>query len=164
MALGQKLQSLLTEKDITVKDFANKIQVPPTTLYSFIKRDSDTGKLVLIKKICDGLEMDLEDFLSESNNLKVKTETTYIQNADGGCYQKTEKRIVISDKAKYINYYDKLNRHGQREALKRIAEMTKLPEYTTKSKPKRKIQEYSESDLISMGFQPTEQIPPISDI
>ena len=63
MALGKKLKELLDKKNITVKEFAQNIGVAPTTLYSFIKRDSDTGKLDLISKISDGLGMSIEDFL-----------------------------------------------------------------------------------------------------
>lgn len=63
MALGKKLKELLDEKNITVKEFAQNIGVAPTTLYSFIKRDSDTGKLDLISKISNGLGMSIEDFL-----------------------------------------------------------------------------------------------------
>lgn len=63
MALGKKLKELLDEKNITVKEFAQNIGVAPTTLYSFIKRDNDTGKLDLISKISNGLGMSIEDFL-----------------------------------------------------------------------------------------------------
>ena len=63
MALGKKLKELLDEKNITVKEFAQNIGVAPTTLYYFIKRDSDTGKLDLISKISNGLDMSIEDFL-----------------------------------------------------------------------------------------------------
>lgn len=65
MALGSKLKMMLSERGITVKDFAAKIQIPPTTLYSFIKRDSSTGKLELIAKICKGLDMDISEFLDD---------------------------------------------------------------------------------------------------
>lgn len=63
MALGTKLKDILIERGITVKDFANQIGVPPTTLYSFIKRDSEDVKLELITKICNGLGIKVTDFL-----------------------------------------------------------------------------------------------------
>ena len=63
MALGKKLSELLHERNITVKEFADRIGVAPTTLYSFIRRDSKTGKLNLIDKIARGLGMSIEDFL-----------------------------------------------------------------------------------------------------
>lgn len=63
MALGKNLSELLHERNITVKEFADRIGVAPTTLYSFIRRDSKTGKLNLIDKIARGLGMSIEDFL-----------------------------------------------------------------------------------------------------
>ncbi len=69
MALGSKLKMMLSERGITVKDFATKIQIPPTTLYSFIKRDSSTGKLELIAKICKGLEIDISEFLKDDDGI-----------------------------------------------------------------------------------------------
>lgn len=63
MALGTKLKTLLDKKGITIKDFAKQIDVAPTTLYSFIKRDSDTARIDLLAKICSGLGMEIDDFL-----------------------------------------------------------------------------------------------------
>lgn len=64
MALGKRLKQLLNEKNITVKEFAQSIDVPPTTLYSFIKRDSPTGKLELIEKMAKGLDMRIDEFMA----------------------------------------------------------------------------------------------------
>lgn len=64
MALGKGLKQLLEEKSITVKDFADSIDVAPTTLYSFIKRDSPTGRLELIAKIAKGLDMRIDEFMT----------------------------------------------------------------------------------------------------
>jgi len=63
MALGNRLKQLLNEKGITVKEFAQRIEVAPTTLYSFIKRDSESGKLELLHKISMGLDMSISEFL-----------------------------------------------------------------------------------------------------
>ena len=64
MALGKRLKQLLDEKNITVKEFAQSIDVAPTTLYSFIKRDSPTGKLELIGKMAKGLDMRIDEFMA----------------------------------------------------------------------------------------------------
>lgn len=81
MALGKRLKDLLHEKNITVKEFANLIGVPPTTLYSFIKRDSDTGKLELINKIANGLDMTISEFMQHNYEFK-DTPQGPITNAD----------------------------------------------------------------------------------
>ena len=77
MALGTKLKDLLTERGITVKDFAKQIGVPPTTLYSFIKRDSDDVKLELVTKICNGLGINVTDFLKTIDYIDGKTTTIF---------------------------------------------------------------------------------------
>ena len=82
MGLGAKLKQLLDERNITVKDFANQIDVPPTTLYSFIKRDSENTKMDLLIKICKGLNISIKDFMS--CNIKNDTENINI------CYDLTD--------------------------------------------------------------------------
>ena len=77
MALGTKLKDILTERGITVKDFANQIGVPPTTLYSFIKRDSEDVKLELITKICNGLGIKVTDFLKTLDYIDGKPATVF---------------------------------------------------------------------------------------
>lgn len=95
MALGTKLKDILTERGITVKDFANQIGVPPTTLYSFIKRDSEDVKLELITKICNGLGIKVTDFLKTLDYIDGKPATVFdLTNFD-------ENEITkISDKIK----------------------------------------------------------------
>ena len=39
MSLGKKLAILLIEKAYSVPDFAQRVGVPPTTIYSLMKRD-----------------------------------------------------------------------------------------------------------------------------
>ena len=77
MALGTKLKDILTERGITVKDFAKQIGVPPTTLYSFIKRDSEDVKLELITKICNGLGIKVTDFLKTLDYIDGKPTTIF---------------------------------------------------------------------------------------
>lgn len=63
MALGKKFKQLLDDRGMTVKEFAKLIDVPPTTLYSFINRDSNDVKMDLLMKICNTLGVDIFDIL-----------------------------------------------------------------------------------------------------
>lgn len=63
MALGTRLKQLLNERGLTVKEFANHIGIAPTTLYSFIKRDSENANIELIIKICEGLNIPINELL-----------------------------------------------------------------------------------------------------
>lgn len=95
MALGTKLKDILTERGITVKDFANQIGVPPTTLYSFIKRDSEDVKLEFITKICNGLGIKVTDFLKTLDYIDGKPASVF----DVTNFDETE-ITKISDKIK----------------------------------------------------------------
>lgn len=73
MAIGSKLKEILEERGITIKDFANQIGVPPTTLYSFINRDSKNAKMDLIIKICTALKIDVSDLLTFTEEINGET-------------------------------------------------------------------------------------------
>ena len=83
MALGNRLKQLLNEKGITVKEFAQRIEVAPTTLYSFIKRDSESGKLELLHKISMGLDMSISEFLDFDGAVNDLGQTKIDNNLDG---------------------------------------------------------------------------------
>ena len=121
MALGNRLKQILDERNITVKDFAEKIGVPATTLYSFIKRDSMDAKLDLLLKICDGLNMPLDVFLARQVQLPFNdggttniVDLTYLDDKDAiqaaamlgmlhdGCIKVTGSKIDTND---YV-YFD----------------------------------------------------------
>ena len=108
MALGTKLKDLLTERGITVKDFAKQIGVPPTTLYSFIKRDSDDVKLELVTKICNGLGIKVTDFLKTIDCIDGKTTTIFdLTNFDENEIEKVHDKIIDESKTPTIaNRFD----------------------------------------------------------
>lgn len=87
MAIGNKLKQILNERGITVKDFAKKIGVPPTTLYSFINRDSQDVKMDLVMKICTALEIDISDLITVTTDVN----TTSIVNKNYYLNEETAK-------------------------------------------------------------------------
>ena len=84
MAIGNRLKQLLDERGMTVKDFAQQIDVPPTTLYSFIKRDGQDIKMDLLMKICCGLGVNLDDLVhyEKPNDNQSSTSSQYYLNDD----------------------------------------------------------------------------------
>lgn len=93
MAIGNRLKQLLDDRGITVKDFAQQIGVPPTTLYSFIKRDSQNAKMDLIIKICDGLGISVKDLLTSQEEIDGETAPVL----DLTCFDTTEQINVVLD-------------------------------------------------------------------
>ncbi|MCI8387127.1 MAG: helix-turn-helix transcriptional regulator [Clostridiales bacterium] len=74
MGMGAKLKSIIDEQGIKVSDIAENIGVNPTTLYSFLNRDSDGIKLSVFFKMCDYLKISPES-LKQTEEIK---NTSYI--------------------------------------------------------------------------------------
>lgn len=153
MALGARLKQLLDKKNITVKDFSRQIGVAPTTLYSFIKRDSDTGKIDLITKIAHGLDMEVNDFLSMPDvSIRVNITPEHRQQLEienkfskGEPLTKEENTILENYLKEHpitemcdtfrkmtenlVGIMNTLNPNGQAKALEQLEMLTKIPEY-----------------------------------
>ena len=63
-AVARRLQELCAEKQLTVNALANMAGVTPSTIYSILNPIRKDVGIVVIKKVCDGLEMSLEEFFS----------------------------------------------------------------------------------------------------
>ena len=64
MGIGSRLTEIMEEKGTNANELALQIGVPPTTLYSMIKRDSNRVDIDLIIKISHALGMTADEFLS----------------------------------------------------------------------------------------------------
>lgn len=57
------LEELIRQKDITVNEAAIRSGVPPSTLKNILYGQSKNVGVVTIKKLCDGLEITIPEFL-----------------------------------------------------------------------------------------------------
>ena len=64
MGIGARLVDIMEKKKMNTNELAIKIGVPPTTLYSMIKRDSSRVDIDLIIKIAHALDMTADELLS----------------------------------------------------------------------------------------------------
>ena len=64
MGIGARLLEIMNKKNLNTNELAIMIGVPPTTLYSMIKRDSNRVDIDLIIKIAHALDMSADEFLS----------------------------------------------------------------------------------------------------
>ncbi len=62
MAIGSKLDELLSEKGMTVTELARKINVAPTTIYSIIQRNNKKVDIDVLIKISKVLGVNAEYF------------------------------------------------------------------------------------------------------
>jgi len=121
MGLGKRIERLLSEKSITIKELSEISDVSYNTIYAMIKRDSNKVDPKTVEKIASALGMlpyELYDF----------TTTYAIPLPDSPKYLfDTEEHQLQMD---INNDAEKLNLVGKREAAKRINELTEIKKYT----------------------------------
>ncbi len=63
-AVISRINEICNDKGMAVNKLANLSGITPSTVYSVFNSDRKDVGIVLIKKICDGLEITLEEFFS----------------------------------------------------------------------------------------------------
>ena len=61
-AVTLRVQELCAQRQITVNALANLAGITPSTVYSVLDPARKDVGIVAIKKLCDGLEISLEEF------------------------------------------------------------------------------------------------------
>ena len=71
-AVVNRFAALCAERKIKLNELANRSGVTPSTVYSMMDARRRQVSIVLIKKLCDGLEITLGEFFStpEFDNLE----------------------------------------------------------------------------------------------
>ena len=64
-AVGKRIQTLCSERDLAVNALANLCGVPPSTIYSMLNEKSKNPGIVTIQKICDGLNISIREFFND---------------------------------------------------------------------------------------------------
>lgn len=143
--LSKNLKRIRIENGYTQKEFADKLGIAKSTVCMY-ETGSREPTIDTILKICRIFSCTAQDLLDGDDTFKAITKTDIFQNKDGSRYEKTETVIDLTDRAKFIDCYDNMNKIGQREALKRVSEMTRLEEYTIKPR-KAKLENVSDEEL-----------------
>lgn len=63
-AIANRILELCKKHNVTINALANLSGVPPMTIYSMLDSRSENPGVITIKKICDGLNIDLPDFFN----------------------------------------------------------------------------------------------------
>lgn len=61
-AIAQRIIDLCSEHNIAINGLANISGVSPSTVYSMLNEKSQNPGVISIKKLCDGLEINLREF------------------------------------------------------------------------------------------------------
>lgn len=102
MGIGNKLNELLKERNMTVTELSRKINVAPTTIYSIIQRNNKKVDIDVLLNIADVLGVTAEYFRDSPK----ENSTTRAAHFDGTEY--TEEQLDrIEAFAKFIKQEDK---------------------------------------------------------
>lgn len=63
-AVAARFESICRERRMTVNELASRAGVTPSSVYSMLDPSRRNVSIVLIKKLCDGLDLSLGDFFT----------------------------------------------------------------------------------------------------
>ncbi len=64
-AIVLRFKELCKEKNIKYNELATRSGVTPSTVYSMLDENRKDLSVITLKKLCDGLEIDLVDFFDD---------------------------------------------------------------------------------------------------
>lgn len=73
-AVVMRIKKICKERHLALNALANIAGVTPSTIYSLIDNSRKDVGIVTIKKICDGLEIDIIDFFNDDIFKKIEQE------------------------------------------------------------------------------------------
>lgn len=106
MRTGSNLKNFLKEKNMTIKELAEKTDISLNTLYSITKRDSELSD-DLIKKISSSLEIPIEELLEMLSSNSSNDTQTFIDETRRISAEFNEKIIDVNNLIQELNYLTK---------------------------------------------------------
>ena len=61
-AVAKRILELGKERNLSVNAISNMAGIAPSTVYSMLNEKSQNPGIVSLKKLCDGLEIQIQDF------------------------------------------------------------------------------------------------------
>lgn len=118
MSTGKRIGELAKEKNISLMQIAKQAGISYNTLYSIVKRGSNTVSYDKIVKIANAMGISEKQILTGSSAEEFQRRSDPVEINTGG-----PARFVLLDA------YNKLNGLGQRIAVERVKELAKIKEY-----------------------------------
>lgn len=100
------IRQLIKDTNLTMKAFAQKADIPYTTLRSMLERGIENASVNNVIKVCSTLNISIEYLY-------------HMQDINSLSYDETE----------LLRLFNELNDIGRKELLKRIAELTQITSY-----------------------------------
>lgn len=112
--IGATLKRILEEKKMTPMDLSKLTDIPVQTIYSLIKRDNDKVGLKNLVKICNTLDVSIEEFYMDYINSKSVESMTV--------FSESEKEVIRNLR--------NLTEQGQRKVIAYINDLQNTGKYT----------------------------------
>ncbi len=106
MRTGSNLKNFLKEKNMTIKELAEKTDISLNTLYSITKRDSELSD-DLIKKISSSLKIPIEELLEMLSSNSSDDTQAFIDETRRISAEFNEKIIDVNNLIQELNYLTK---------------------------------------------------------
>lgn len=113
MGTGKRIGDECKRQGLTLRQLAIKADIPYSTLYSAVKRDSDGMTLELLKRISHALNMSLYS----------------LADFDLASEAVTEEINANRRESQLLSHFRTLNDNGQTVAVERVQELTQIPAY-----------------------------------
>lgn len=106
------LKQLINETGLKLKTFAEKADIPYTTLRSMLERGIENASVNNVVKICRTLNINVETLYDMCSSQSISLSSA-------------EENLLIK--------FNKLNTEGKNEAIKRVDELAEVPKYKKES-------------------------------
>lgn len=131
MGVAAKIGEIAKERGVALKELSRRVDVPYTTLYNAVKRDSKID-LETVNRIAKALNTDIGSFYSELE-LQIAGIPGHTELWDE--FEQQERK---NEEENLLRDYRKLNCLGRTEAQRRLHEMTLIPDYQKDKDPSNK--------------------------
>ena len=153
MGVGNRIEALCADKGLSIRKLALKADVPYSTLYSAIKRDSNGIDTDTLKKIAAALGVEWYELISdnpheqaamvnqrinevvESLNGQIKVAPSPSRPPQAAAVLLDVIEQTFDTKKALLSYYNQLNDDGQQVAVERVHELTEIPRYKRNTTP-----------------------------
>ncbi len=123
MNIGDNIKKLRIEKRLKQSELAEKSGISRVAIGNY-ERGDRIPNIEIVRKIANALEISLNKLLDGSWE-------DYVDEIKEDLGTSRSEPILLK---KLTQYYDKLNSTGKHEAVKRVSELSIIPEYTEEDK------------------------------
>ena len=122
MGVGSRIKSLCEEKKMSLRKLAIKSEIPYSTIYSAVRRDSSRIDVLALKAIAEALDVSWYELVSDNPKEQYKALKTYMSEAIAKVGDNEYATHAFLAREITSDYYNQLNIDGKLAAYKIIYE------------------------------------------